>query len=144
MTVYFRCFYSIEKNGLIFLGNSPLAQRKLLLKQRVVRSTCKEPTVDPCLSSWNPSSPSPYILESSQMVKRRPDVFMKNEEVQRRQSGCPFCSSYFQPSKKWTDDLVVVEFKEEFKPCVLRIGRIYSIPECLIQEQTDQYWRHGK
>lgn len=83
--VYFGCFHSIMKYGLVFWGNSPRAQRIFLLQKRVIRLICGEPYLAHCKALFVElkvlTMHALYVLEAALMVKRNPEVFATNEEV---------------------------------------------------------------
>lgn len=85
MKVYFGCFHSIMKYGIVFWGNSPMAQRIFLLQKRVIRIICKAHYVAHCKDLFLQlrilTLPALFILECALMVRKNPQIFITNEEI---------------------------------------------------------------
>lgn len=90
MKVYHGCFNSIMNYGIVIWGGSPLAERIFLLQKRIVRTICNAPYLAHCsplfLQLRIMTLPALFILECSLMVKRKPEMFLRNEEIHQYQT----------------------------------------------------------
>lgn len=85
MKVYHGCFSSIMSYGITMWGGSTLAKRIFLLQKRIVRTICRAPYLAHCKPLFQKLNiltlPAMFILELAMLVKRKPELFVRNEEI---------------------------------------------------------------
>lgn len=99
MKVHSGFFHSIIKYGIVFWGNSPLAQGILLLQKRICKhkKICEEPYLTPCKGLFVDSEvltmsqfveSALLVLELALMVKRKPDIFTRQDKSTGLRLSC--------------------------------------------------------